>query len=153
MAVEKWHPFKELETIRREMDRLWEEFFPTGWGRPLARRRIFEEGVAIPAIDLIDKKDEVIAKAELPGVDKDKIDISLDADTLTIKGEVRKDEEIKEEDYYHCERSYRAFARTIGLPTKVDTSKVKASYKDGILEVHLPKVEEVKPKKVKIDIG
>lgn len=156
MAVEKWHPFKELETIRREMDRLWDELFPGPRRFRLGLpwwRSVSEEGVAIPALDVIDKKDEILVKAELPGVDKDKIDLSVEKDHLTIKAEIKKEEEVKEENYYHCERSYRRFARTVELPAKVDTAKVKASYKDGILEVHLPKVEEVKAKKVQIEVG
>ncbi|MEE9591346.1 MAG: Hsp20/alpha crystallin family protein [Thermodesulfobacteriota bacterium] len=156
MALEKWHPLKELEVMRREMDRLWDEMF-TSPRRAFAstpwRRLAAEEGVAIPAVDVIDRKDEVVVKAELPGIDKDKIDISIEDDNLIIKGEVKKEEEVKEEEYYHCERTYKSFARAISIPTKVNSAKVKASFKDGILEVHLPKAEELKPKKVKIEIG
>lgn len=156
MSIEKWRPFKELEMIQKEMDHLWDELFPRT--RRLFRggprlRPIQEEGIAIPAVDIIDKKDALQVKIELPGVEKDQIDLSVDEDSLVIKGEIKKEEEIKEEDYYHCERSYQRFARTIALPTKVDASKIKATFKDGVLEVNLPKAEEVKRKKIKVDVG
>ncbi|MFQ5585758.1 MAG: Hsp20/alpha crystallin family protein [Thermodesulfobacteriota bacterium] len=155
MALEKWNPFKELDIMRREIDRLWDEFSPTSrktfFGAPW-RALTAEEGVATPAVDVIDKKDAVVVKAELPGIDKEKIDITIEDDNLIIRSELKQEEEVKKEDYYRCERSYRSFARTIALPTKVEASKVKATFKDGILEVNLPKAEELKPKKVHIDV-
>jgi HSP20 family protein len=155
MALDKWNPFKELDVMRREIDHLWDEFSPT------SRRSLFaapwraltaEEGVATPAVDVIDRKDSILVKAELPGVDKDKIDITIEDDNLIIKCEIKEEKEIKKEDYYRCERSYRSFARTIALPTKVEAAKVKATFKDGILDVNLPKAEGLKPRRVHIDV-
>ena len=155
MAIKRWNPFKELDLMRREIDHLWDEFNPASrhsiFSAPW-RALVSEEGVATPAVDVIDKKDSVLVKAELPGIDKDKIDITIENETLVIKSEIKHEEEVKKEDYYHCERSYRSFARTIALPTKVDSSKVSATFKDGILEINLPKVEEKKPKKVHVDV-
>lgn len=155
MPLEKWHPFKDWEIMRREMEKLWDEFSlgPRGFHLGLPWKRDFEHGIGVSTVDVIDKKDEILVKAEMPGVDKDKVDLSVEEGRLAIEAEIKKEEEIKEENYYHRERSFQSFSRLIELPTRVDASKVKASYKDGILAIHLPKVEEVKAKKVKIDIG
>jgi len=135
----KWDPFKDLEDIHDAFDR----FF----GRELARpTRATELRRWVPTIDVIDEKDTVVVKAEIPGVDKKDINISLNEDTLTINGETKKEEEVKEENYYRAERYYGSFSRTIELPTAVEKDKVKATYKDGILTVTLPKTKEAKPK-------
>ncbi|MFQ5330267.1 MAG: Hsp20/alpha crystallin family protein [Thermodesulfobacteriota bacterium] len=155
MALEKWNPFKELDVMRREIDHLWDEFSPT------SRRSLFAapwraltatEGVATPAVDVIDRQDSILVRAELPGVDKDKIDINVEDDNLIIKCEIKDEKEIKKEEYYHCERSYRSFARTIALPMKVEARKVKATFKDGILDVTLPKAEDMRPRRVHVDV-
>ncbi len=156
MTIERWHPFKELETMRREMDRLWEEFFPTTRrevvGSPWRRLKA-EEGVAVPPVDVVDTGEEILIKAEMPGVDKDHVDISIHDNTVSIKGDVSEDRKYKEEDYYIAERSYRSFSRSINIPVKIDADKVKANLKDGILELHLPKAEETKPRKIKVEAG
>lgn len=155
MALEKWHPLKELEHMKREMDRLWEEFFPASTRSFLGpwRRSHGEEGVAVPLVDVIDRGDEVVVKAEMPGVDKDHIDISIHENTLTIKGEIKKEKEYKEEDYYLTERTYRSYARTLNIPVKINPDKVKANLREGILEIHLPKSEDTRPKKIKVDVA
>ncbi|MBS4015394.1 MAG: Hsp20/alpha crystallin family protein, partial [Candidatus Latescibacteria bacterium] len=96
--------------------------------------------------------DHIIVRAEVPGVDKKNMTISISEDELTIKGEVKREHEVTEKDYYHCERTYGSFSRTIVLPTTVDKDKSKASYKDGILEITLPKTETAKPKEIKLAI-
>jgi len=93
-----------------------------------------------------------VVKAEIPSVEKENVRISLSDNMLTIKGETKKEEEVKEEDYYYSERSYGSFARTLSLPSKVKSDKIKASFKNGILEIHLPKAEEAKPKEIKIEV-
>ncbi len=93
-----------------------------------------------------------MVKAELPGMDKDNIEVNLTDHTLTIKGEKKKEEEIKEKDYYRAERSYGSFFRTVELPKEVHSDKVKAHFKNGILEVRLPKTEEAKAKEVKVKV-
>ena len=103
-----------------------------------------------PAVDMYDKKDEIVIKAELPGVEKEKVNITITDNTLTIKGEVKKDEEIKDEDYYQCERAYGSFARDITLPVAVQSDKVNATFHEGILEIHLPKAEEAKEKEIEV---
>lgn len=150
MSIVKWSPFKELEDMRKDIERMFEEFFEPF---PRRRRRWWSrEGMVVPNIDVYDKKGEVVVKAELPGVEKDNIDITITKDTLTIKGEIKKDEEVKEEDYYAREISYGSFARTIALPMEVDSEKAKATFKNGILEIVLPKKEEAKPKEIKVEV-
>ena len=152
MSIVKWSPLKELEEMRKDMDRLFDEFFSPvtrrrrGWLKP-------EMGVIVPNIEMYDRKNEIVLKAELPGVDKENIDLTITKDSITLKGEVKKEEEIKEEDYYASERSYGSFTRTIALPAEVDSEKSKASFKNGVLEIVLPKREEAKPKEIKIEVS
>ena len=103
-----------------------------------------------PAIEVFEKEDKFVVKAELPGMKEEDIDVSVVGDTLTIKGEKKAETQVKEEDYYCCERSYGSFFRSIALPSTVDAKKIEASYEDGVLEVSLPKAAEVKPKKISV---
>lgn len=154
MALERWHPLKDLDTMRRDMDRIWDELFPAKkafiefpWKKTAANE------TAAPAIDVIDNGAEVLVKADMPGVKKEHIDLSFHDGSLTIKGEIREDKEFKDEDYRYSERSYRSYARTISLPFKINTDKITADLKDGVLSVRLPKVEEVQPKKIKVELA
>ncbi len=144
-GVIPWRPFREME----EMERRFEDIF----GRPFApavwRRFPAEMGWA-PPIEVFEKEDKFIVKAEIPGMKEEDIDVSVVGDTLTIKGERKAETEVKEEDYYCCERSYGSFSRAISLPSTVDAKKIEASYEDGVLEVTLPKAPEVKPKKISV---
>jgi HSP20 family protein len=107
----------------------------------------------IPSIDIYVDKDDVVVKAELPGLRKEDIDITLTQDTITISGEKRKDEKVDKKNYYRWECSYGSFSRVLGLPAKVQTDKVKAQFKNGVLELRIPKTEEAikNEKKVKIE--
>jgi HSP20 family protein len=141
-----WRPFRELEEMERRFDDMlsW-PLLPAVW------RRIptMEMGWA-PAIDVFEKEDKFVVKAELPGMKEEDIDISVVGDTLTIKGERKAESEVEEEDYYYCERSYGSFSRSIAIPSNVDAQKIEANYNDGVLEVSLPKTPEVKPKKISV---
>ena len=141
-----WRPFGELSSLRREMDRLWENFFGE---RPLGR--MWEREWA-PSLDMSETKDHYVVKAEVPGIDAKHIDISLTGDVLTIKGEKKQEKEEKEEDYHLVERSYGSFSRSVRIPAEVESNKIKASYKNGILAITLPKSEKVKAKEVKIKV-
>jgi HSP20 family protein len=105
-----------------------------------------------PAIDVVDKKDHILVKADIPGVKKENIDISMTSDTLTLKGKMERNEEEKSESYYRSERVYGTFGRILRLPSDVDTGKVKATLENGILELKLPKMEEKKPSEIKIEV-
>ena len=114
------------------------------------RNRWLEGGEWSPLVDVMDKKDKIIAKAELPGVDKKDIKITLSDNILTIRGERKEEQETKKEDYYCSERVQGNYSRTIALPVEVDSKKIKASFKNGVLEVILPKAEKVTPKEIEI---
>jgi len=108
--------------------------------------------ITAPAVDVFEEKDDIVVKAELPGIEKDNIEVNLADHHLTIKGEKRKEEEVKQEHYYRSERSYGSFMRTVELPKDVHADRVKASFKNGILEVRLPKTEEAKAKEIKVKV-
>ena len=142
-----WRPFGELNSLRREMDRLWENFFGE---RPLTR---IWEREWIPSLEMSETKDNFVVKAEVPGINAKDIDISLTGDVLTIKGEKKQEKDETEEDYHLVERSYGSFSRSVRLPAEVESDRIKASYKNGILNITLPKSEKVKAKEVKIKVG
>lgn len=141
-----WRPFREIERMRREMDRIWDTFFER---RPA---RVEEFGEWLPTLDVSETKDEYVVKAELPGIDPKDIDISLTNDLLTIKGEKKQEKEEKEENYHLIERSYGAFTRSVRLPGQVQSDKISANFKNGVLKVALPKTEEAKKKEIKIKV-
>lgn len=153
-AVTPWRPFMDLTRWERDMDRMMEDFFgrrvrpwwPEGWSRTN------ELDVRAPAVDVFEEKDDIVVKAEIPGMDKDNIQVNLTDHTLTIKGEKKKEEEVKEENYYRSERSYGSFFRTLELPKDVHADKVKATFKNGVLEVRMPKTEEAKAKEIKVKV-
>jgi HSP20 family protein len=142
-----WRPFTELSSLRREMDRLWENFFGE---RPFSR--VWEREWT-PSLDMSETKDNFVVKTEVPGIDAKDIDISLTGDVLTIKGEKKQEKEEKEEDYHLIERGYGSFSRSVRLPAEVESSEIKAAYKNGVLTITLPKSEKVKAKEVKIKVG
>lgn len=156
MPLDKWNPLKELESMRKEMDRIWEDLFPSRkepapWKRQAAAGA--EQATASPAIDIIDRTEEIVVRAEMPGVAKDDIDISLQDGTLTIKGEVKEEAGQKEGNYTYSERNYRYFARSLNIPFKIKQDGIKASLKDGVLSVRLPKVMEEQPRKITVEIS
>ncbi len=127
-----------------EMERMFENFFPTGWLRPMRTAPLWAElppGAKIPPVDIIDREEEILLRAEMPGIDKDSIDISLSDNSVTIRGSSRHEEKESEENYYRSEISRGAFSRTVSLPADVDGDKTKATFKEGVLELTMPKVE------------
>ncbi len=148
MSLVPWEP-REIKRLRD----LFEDFFDFELmpeSRRLIRRRLAEGEVWSPLVDIVDKKDNILVKAELPGIDKKDVKISIGENSLTIRGEKKEEKEVKKEDYYCCERAFGAYSRTIDLPVEVDKNKAKATFKNGILEITLPKKEEVKPKEIEI---
>ena len=145
-GITPWRPLRGLEEMERRFDEMFgRPFSPAVW-----RRFPLEERGWAPSIDVFDKGDKFVVKAELPGMKEEDIDVSVVGDMLTIKGERKAEKEIEEEDYYCCERSYGSFLRSITLPFTVDPKKIEATYEDGVLEVSLSKAAEVKPKKVAV---
>lgn len=143
-----WSPFRHLSTLRDEIDRLFDsplsaltsdsQQFLSGW---------------LPTIDLYEEKDHFVLKAELPGMKKEDIDISLHGDVLTLSGERKEEETFDKAETYRAERFLGKFQRTLTLPVAVQADKVQASYKDGILSVTLPKAEEAKPKQIQVKVA
>ena len=135
-----------------DVDRMFDDFFgrgwlrPFGWERPLAAMAEFA-----PSVDVIDREDEVLVRAEVPGFKKEDIEISVSGTMLTIKGDTKTEEKEEKGDYYRCEITRGAFSRTLALPAEVDESKAKAAMKDGMLELTLPKLEKSKRRRITID--
>jgi HSP20 family protein len=147
MAIVRWRPFRDMMSIQDEMNKLFDDFL----GRPLMRTE-WSEGVWNPSVDISETKDNVIIKAEIPGLSKEDVKISMQDNMLTLTGEKKQEKEEKEANYHRVERSYGAFSRSFALPTSVKSDKIKATYKDGVLFITLPKTEEVKPKEIPISI-
>jgi HSP20 family protein len=152
MAIVKWNPIRELEDMRRDLDKLFEGFaYPETRGRFQPQR--MASGMIVPNVEMFDRKAEIVVKAELPGVEKDDIDLTVTKEALTIKGEIKKEEEIQEDGYYLSERRYGSFSRTLPLPVEIDSAKVKAHFRNGILEIIMPKKEDAKPQEIKVDVN
>ena len=139
-----------------EMDRMFDQYFRRGWMRPWRFEwpsfpEVSLPEIKVPKVDVIDRENEVVVKAEVPGVEKKDLEISVGEDTVTIKGSTHREEKEEKGDFYRCEISRGAFSRTVALPTTVDGSKAKAGFKDGMLELTLPKVETAKRHAVKVD--
>jgi HSP20 family protein len=133
--------------MRREMDRLWDSFFDGA-----VEKRGREDSVWLPSVDVSETKNDIVVKAEMPGMDPKDIDVSLSDSHLMIKGEKKHEKEEKEEDYHFVERSYGSFVRSVHLPKEVKHDKISASYKNGVLKIVLPKSEEAKTKELKIKV-
>jgi HSP20 family protein len=140
-------PWTGLSTMKRDLDRLFDRFWEGDFPQLPAM------GEWAPALDVSETKDAVMVKAEAPGMDANDIELSLDGDVLTLKGEKKQEKEEKDEHYYRTERSYGAFARAVRLPASVDGSKVAASFKNGLLTVTLPKAPAAKGTTIPIKAG
>jgi HSP20 family protein len=152
MALIRWEPVRELNTIQSEMNRLFNTFFeapPTAGGQHggQAMRRW------IPAMDLVETEDAFVLRADLPGLNEGDVNIELEDNVLTISGERKAEHEERKEGYYRVERASGSFARSLTLPEGVDPEAVTASFDRGVLEVRVPKPEERKPRKVSISVG
>jgi len=150
-SIMRWDPFRGLVRMQRDMDRLFSQLF----GQPLVRwEREEEEGIRIPTIDLVETEQELVVKAEMPGIDKDKIEVEVLPELLNISAEMHEEREEKDVTHHRCERVWGRFERSIPLPAEVVTDQTKATYRDGLLEIHLPKTERARaqtPRKVKIE--
>ena len=135
---------------------LEESTFPLAWKTYPVSKKIGEPGMAFPAIAIYNKKGEIVVKAEIPGIEKESIDISFVDNRLVVKGWKKKEEEVlaveEEEDYYYSELSYGNFTVAFNIPVKVQADKVEASFNNDTLEIHLPKAEEAKPKEIKVEV-
>lgn len=141
--IRRWDPFREMMVLRNSMDRVVDRdlaLAPDTW-------KSFNWSVAL---DVVESEDEYLVKASLPGIDPEELDITFDDNRLTIKGEIKQEKEIEEARYHLRERRYGSFTRSIQMPVGIDSDNIEANYDKGVLHLHLPKVEEVKPKKITI---
>ena len=151
MAIVRWEPFRDLVGIQDRMNRLFDEAF-RGVSRGASDEDWALGGSWAPAVDIYEQGGAIVLQAELPGVDSKDVDIRVENNTLTLRGQRQLDKEIKREDYHRVERAYGTFSRVFTLPTVVDTQSIKADFKDGMLRLTLPKREEAKPKQISINI-
>ena len=142
-----WPSFNGLSTLRHEIDRLFEVPLTE-----LSRASHLLSGSA-PAVDIYEDKDNFVVKAELPGMKKEDIDVSMHDGSLSISGERKSEEKFEDAEVYRSERFFGRFQRTVALPTAVNAAGIKAQYKDGILTVTLPKAEEAKPKQIDVQVN
>ena len=146
MTIVRWNPFNAMDVHQERMSRMFEAFY----GRP-------QEDLAgswVPAVDIYSNgQHELVLRAELPDMLEEEIDLTLEDNTLTLRGERKLDTEVAEEQFHRIERSYGPFARTFALPPTVDAGKVSAEYRAGVLTVRLPLREESKPKQIKVQIA
>ena len=147
MALVRWDPARELDTLQGEMNRLFSSFFDTPTSRNGASRRW------IPAMDLVETDEHFVLRADLPGVAESDVSIELESNVLTISGERKTEQEAKKDGYYRIERSHGAFSRALTLPEGIDADAVTANFEGGVLEVRIPKPVEAKPRRVQIGVG
>lgn len=149
MSIMRWEPFlfEDISGLRRSVDRMFDELLLHNPRRPVTAvtPKKWE-----PPIEMFETATEVIVRAELPNIDPKAVEITVHEDILTLKGETKHEEEHKERNYFYRELAYGAFTRTVKLPTAVKGTETKAVYKDGVLEVTMPKAEHVKPIPVKV---
>ena len=150
-----WKPIAEMARWEREVERMLGNFFTGRAHSPFDDR--FEPGSSLgmrsPSLDLYEEKDQIVVKAELPGMTKDDIQVSLADNILTIRGEKKKEEEEDGKDYYHSERVYGYFSRSVPLPAEINPEKIQALFKNGVLEIRLPKSEEAKKKTINVKVA
>jgi len=145
-GLTSWQPSRQMEEAgRRFEDVFGRPFLPGIW-----RAFPSEEMVWAPAIDVIEKEDKFLVKVELPGVKEEDVNVTVTGGTLTIEGEKKAESEIERKGYYYRETSYGSFSRSITIPPTVDASKIEACYDKGVLEITIPKIPEVKPKKITV---
>jgi HSP20 family protein len=146
MNIIKWNPTNDMLSLRNRMDHVFGDFF-----HPFFREdRELSVWDGYPAVDVYESDNNIVIKAELPGLDKDNIHIDVKDRVLTLKGERSSENEIKKDNYYRRERRLGKFERCFTLPGDVDAEKISADYKDGVLKIEIPKPEEYKPKKITV---
>ncbi|MEK6683555.1 MAG: Hsp20/alpha crystallin family protein [Nitrospirota bacterium] len=144
----RWDPFRDRLSLQERMNKLFEDSLV----RSTSQLGEIPQGTWTPVVDILEKEDAIILKAELPGVRLEDVDLQIKDDTLVLKGERRFENDARKENYHRVERSYGTFSRSFTLPGTVDQSGISAKLKDGILEVHLPKARSVESKPIPIEI-
>jgi HSP20 family protein len=146
MALVRWDPIRELDSLQNDMNRLFDRFFEGRAANGTARRWI-------PAMDLVETDDHLVLRGDLPGMTEDDVNIEIKDNVLTVSGERKTEREDKREGYHRAERAFGSFSRSLSLPAGVDADKVEANFDNGVLEVRIPKPAEAKPTRVEIGKG
>jgi HSP20 family protein len=146
MAIVKYNPVRDLRTMQEQMNRLLD----MAWNREIGEE--LGEGVWQPAVDIYEDENSVIIKAEVPDIDQKDIEVRIEDNTLTLRGERKHNKEVKKENYHRVERYYGQFQRSFSLPHSIDQEKVKATCDKGVLTITLPKREETKPKQINVEV-
>ena len=145
-VLTRWDPFRELNVLQERMNRLFQDYAPRG-------EQELTAGNFAPPVDIYEDEQNVTLKVEVPGLDPKDVDVRVENNTLTIRGERKFEKDEKEENFHRVERHYGAFVRSFTLPNTVDTDNVKAEYDNGVLKIQLAKRAEAKPKQIKINVG
>ncbi|HXZ29492.1 MAG TPA: Hsp20/alpha crystallin family protein [Terriglobales bacterium] len=143
----RWYPFRDLVSFQERMNRLFQDTLGP------SREELMTSGTFVPPVDIYEDEHSITLKLEVPGIEEKDIDVQLENNTLTVKGERKFEKEEKEENFHRIERRYGAFARSFTLPDAVDSGNVEANYENGILKIRLAKRAEAKPKQIKVTVG
>src|SRR3954469_1003996 len=146
MTIVRWEPLRELSSLQNEMNRLFNTVFDPPVANGGNRRWV-------PAMDLVETADDFVLRADLPGMRQEEVKIEVEDTVLTVSGERKAEHEAREEGFYRLERAFGAFSRSLTLPKGVNAEAVSASFSNGVLEVHIPKPEPVKPRRIEIAVG
>jgi HSP20 family protein len=153
MTIVRWNPFGELNQLQDRINRAFSDTYGRGSGPTHHDEGLMTTGEWAPPVDIYQNADqELVLKAELPDIVPDDIELSVNNDTLTISGEKRLTNEVKEDQFHRIERRYGTFSRSFSLPSSVDAAKISAEHKNGVLTVRLPAREEAKPRQIKVDV-
>lgn len=147
MSLVHWDPFADMHQLREQVNRLFEQSLTRSGNEPASMR------TWAPSVDIVETENELVVHAELPGIKPEDIQIQVEGDTLTLRGERKFEKEEKGKQYVRVERAYGSFQRSFTLNVPVKQDKVSANYRDGVLEINIPKAEEVKPKQIKVNIA
>lgn len=146
MTLVRWNPVRDFSFLQDQMNRLFEEAMGTWLGDSDARTR----PTWVPLADVFETDNDLVVRAELPGIDPKKVDVRVENNVLTIRGERPFEQKVEQENYHRLERSYGTFTRSFALPATIDAEKIRAEYREGILNLTLPKSEKAKPKRIQI---
>lgn len=143
MAIIRWNPTREVTRMERDLRRMMRDFEQTS-------EEPSSMAVWVPPVDIYETDNEIVVRADVSGIDPKDLDIRIENNVLTMKGERRMQEEVKEDTYHRIESAYGTFMRSFTLPAAVEEDQIKAEYKDGVLKITLPKKEQAKPKQIKV---
>jgi HSP20 family protein len=143
MALIRWEPAREVDTLQNEVNRVFDAFFGNGPGGGRVRRWV-------PAMDLVETNDHLVLRADLPGMTKDDVELEVKDGVLTVSGERKAEHEEKSEGFYRVERAFGRFSRSLSVPDGIDAEAISADFEDGVLEVRIPKPAERKPHRIAI---